>query len=170
MTIYSCKESSENTNVKKLYFDINSYFDKQEALLIKTGISIEKEITKDGKTETKNLEHVNWNTELKQFRACDINKPGWKASYQIETLQVNNQQVLQYTAIEPKLSVRILRITMQDTTVSNIHIVTEKKNSYFYTGLILDFVPNEGYSIHGKQHVLLADSIKYSIETKFVKK
>ncbi len=150
------------------FFDLKNYFNSQQKNLAERRVSIDKTINRNGITEHRKFELTDWEKELRPFQEADINKPAWKKSYRMDAVSEKGNSKIVYTSKEEKLAVKKMEISFRDDTVTQVHISIEKKNSYYLAQQELEYTPGKGYSISGKQKVIMGDSISYLINTSFI--
>ena len=160
--VSACHNGSKEITQPK-FFRLHEYIEQQIVQLTASSKKLSKKISKDGKQEEKVISRVSWKKELRPFFDADINRSAWFKAFHIDTLKTVGGYHLIYIALEAKLSVRKMDISLQSDTVNSITIFTEKKNSYFSSAQQLIYIPGKGYSIIGNQKVILADPISYEI-------
>jgi len=99
LAINSCKSDSHSATDTNKFFDIKGYFKADSARLSKLNPLVDKTVVHNGITETQKVHVPNWGTELSLFSESDINKPAWKASYNVQT----TDDFLIYKAKDPSL-------------------------------------------------------------------
>jgi hypothetical protein len=166
----SCTSKTENITEVKPYFDLKKYFTEQAGILNKQDTKLQKQITKDGKTEVEQFTSVNWQLELKPFSDCDINKPSWFHSYFADTNFVAGEMRVKYIARDASLQVQQILLIFENNQLTRLYIDKESINSYYHSKNSYAFIPAEGFSINGAQEVMLARKTNYSIVAKFVKR
>ena len=157
-----CSSSSDEHAQKQLYFfDIAGYFKQQASLL--SGKPVLKTVNKNGSGETKKVLIKNWEQELQLFADADINKAAWKNSYKKDS----TASVLLYTAEDPELKVRSIKITFKNQQPKEIVIHTQSTNLLYHTTEKLIFIPDSLYQISKHQKVILLGSNNYEISGRF---
>ncbi len=169
LLLASCSNKTELSEETKPYFDLNKYFSQQVDLLNKQHTKLQKQISKDSKTEEKMFNTVNWQNELKPFFDCDINKPSWFHSYFTDTTFAAGEMRVKYLARESSLPVRQLLVSFENNQVKRIQVDKETSNSYYKSKNNYTYTPAEGFSINGSQEVMLARKTNYTIIAKFIK-
>ena len=86
-----------------VFFSVKSYMEEQAQLLSRQKVKIKKTVVSKGAEETKVIEQPEWDKELQAFMECDLNRPGWSASYKTDSLHRDDLLTIQYTALEPRL-------------------------------------------------------------------
>jgi len=166
LIFFACNPKNE-IKLTNNFFNLKDYFKRQSELLQKNKIHLNKKIAKDGKEENIDFETINWEKELRPFEDCDLNKPAWKKSYQVDTFYLSSQTHLLYKALEPKLSIRKLEVIFRSDTVYMINILLEKNNAYYQSHQQLHYEPWKGYNIIGSQKVIFTDSTTFNIKAVF---
>src|ERR1700761_5040023 len=113
LAINSCKSDSHSTANTNQFFDIKGFFKTDSARLSKLNPLINKTVVHNGITETKKVHVLNWGTELSLFSESDINKPAWKASYDVQS----TADFLIYRAKDPSLKTQKVIIKKQNDQV-----------------------------------------------------
>lgn len=165
--LLSCSSSVESE--EPVFFNIKTFISKQTGLLEKQQAVLKKTVISKGKAETKVISNPDWKKELQAFMACDLNRPGWSASYKTDSLHRDSLLTIRYTAMEPKLRVRKLEIIQMNGEVQEIKAECQQGNTWFTARQQLTFTIGKGYRIEGFQKVILADSASYSINASIIK-
>ncbi|HET8829000.1 MAG TPA: hypothetical protein VFM79_06645 [Pelobium sp.] len=151
----------EQEQTQKYFFDIDGYFKQQASSLNRTPVI--KTVSKNKVAETKTIVVENWEQELQLFMECDINKPAWKDSYRRDS----SSNILTYTATDPELRVRNIKIDFRGQLPQKIEINTKSKNLLYHTTEKLIFIPDSIYEITKHQKVLLLGLNDYEISGRF---
>ena len=170
MLFVSCNNKTDSTEQElKPFFDLKKYFIEQENLLASKEFRLQKQITKDGKSEEKVFTNVDWQRELKPFAECDINKPSWIYSYSADTIFTKSGMEIKYISKDLSLPVKQIDLIFENTVLTRMDIHKESANSYYRSTNNYIFEPQKGFSIDGSQEVVLAEKTNYSITAKFLK-
>ncbi len=169
LVLAGCNNKTEHEQETKPYFDLNKYFSEQVEVLNKQQTKLQKQISKDNKTEEKTFNTINWQSELKPFSDCDINKPSWYHSYFTDTTFAAGEMRVKYIAREPSLPVRQLLISFENNQVKRLHVDKETSNSYYHSKNNYTYTADKGFTINGSQEVMLARKTNYTIVAKFIK-
>jgi hypothetical protein len=165
--LFSCSSSVESE--EPVFFNIKSYISNQVRELKTHHALLQKTVINKGKEETKVISQPDWNKELQAFMECDLNRPGWSASYKTDSLRRDSLLTIRYTAIEPKLRVRMLEIIQLNGDVQEIKAECRQGNTWFTARQQLYFNSGKGYDIRGFQKVVLADSVSYTITANIIR-
>lgn len=150
------------------YFDLKGFMlAEKERLAQVAGCS--KTVLANGKSETKTLEKVNLENELKPFLESDINKPAWVGKYEIDSIFNENQQLtgLRYLAKDNKLKTKVVNVQFDNGEVIHIFIENATHTNVANTYQALTYLPKSGYSIESKQSVSLMDEHFFKVEVEF---
>ena len=158
----SCNEETIKVASNK-YYDLAAFFRLEAKTLDNLNMKLEKKIVKDSIIEEKSFEKINWLNELSPFIDCDINKPAWINSYRTDTLQTNVGMKVVYTAIEDKLPVRTIELTINKNKITEITTHKVRHNFYYQSEDLLTYHVQKGYEISGSQNVRLLDKTYYRI-------
>jgi hypothetical protein len=163
--ISSCNKN-ETLKIDK-YFDLKKYFTAEADRLQKQELRLKKDLLKGGNSETVIIDSVNWTKTLASFTSCDINKPSWINSYTIDSIRSDNTLLLMYRAKEQTLIIQKLEIVLTNDKVSSINIDKSRTNFYYTSTENYQYTPL-GFTMKGKQKVLLMDEVNYIIQGKFI--
>lgn len=169
LLITACTEFTPNKkNDDKRYFDLIAYFDQQDKKLENS--TVNKTITLNQKTETKQLNHVNWQQELSVFADSDINKPAFRDSYQTDSTLIGDTLRITYTARTPKLRTQTLRLDWLKSTqsIAAIAINNRVDNPLYQLSEQLYYLPLQAYSIKSQQKIRLLAPNKLEIKASMV--
>lgn len=158
----SCTEDKKAPDGQKAYFDIGGFFTAEADRLNRQNPQILKLVNHDGKIEEKEVRVTDWKKELDLFISSDINKPSWKNSYAIETIN----DVTSYTAMDTNLKVRKIRLERTGARISSIEISSRVNNEIYTSTEILKYYPDSLYSILKEQDVRALGNNTYKIEGK----
>lgn len=153
-----CSSSSDKqAPEQKYFFDIAGYFKQQASKLANKQVI--KTASKNNEAETKTLVIKNWEQELQLFSECDINKAAWKDSYKKDSIA----NTITYSATDPDLRVKSIKISFADATPAKIEMNTQSKNLLYHTTENLVFIPDSLYQITKHQKVILLGLNDYKI-------
>lgn len=161
------KTSTPAKEMDKPFFDLKDYFDKE-----KTRLSAISNFTKttvvDGKAETKKLEKLNLDNELRIFEEADINKPAWFDKYAIDSvLQNGNLTKISYTTNDEKLDVRTIVLDFDQQKVSKISVEKSAETALADTQFKLIYEPKAGYSIENTQQLTVGEDKEFLVKVQF---
>jgi hypothetical protein len=159
LAINSCKSDSHSATDTSKFFDIKGYFKADSARLSKLNPLVDKTVVHNGITETKKVHIANWGTELSLFSESDINKPAWKASYNVQT----TDDFLIYKAKDPSLRTQRITIKREGERLKWIMIVNHTKNILYESYEKLSYFPDSLYLIQKKQSVRVLGTDIYKI-------
>lgn len=164
LLLSSCFSESKKKAVRQIYyFDLQSYFNNQAAMLQKNSKYINKTVAKNNLEEQKLIQVENWKTELSLFIDADINKPAWKESYSKDS----TARKITYTAIDKVLKTQKIEIDLSNGIPSKFIIVTKEDNLLYHSTAHLEFIPNALYLIKKHQKVFLLGENNYLIKGLF---
>jgi len=160
----------ETTQIKKeiYYFDLDGYFQNEINRLNKLNPTILKTISSQGNTEKKELNNINWTTELLIFKEADINKAAWKDAYSADTTHSNEIATLTYRAKEKSLATKEIRIALNPNGSVKKVVVTKQPNKRIFTASAhLVYIPDSGYTIQNDQKLITFDSDSFIVSATF---
>ena len=150
------------------YFDLQTYFEQEIARLAKENPELRKTALNNDHKETKSFSNVDWRKELGIFAESDINKPAWKNSYSIDTVEAAQLQTLIYKAKENSLTTRYISVTeTSDHEIKAIEIRNITINNLYASTQVLKYIPGVSYYIIGTQKVKILDKTTYGIIGRF---
>lgn len=167
---------------QKAYLDMDSLVTAQVQQLASASLKVEKKarISNEEATTTTPLNGLAWEKELEIFRQLDaINKPTFRNAYRVEELKDSrsNLSIRSYTATQPA-SIPVIRFFYlgRFANLKKIEARVEETNALFNSvrNLTLEFEEVDqqprvaAYGIFGFQKMLLADTVKFSIEARVV--
>ena len=160
----SCKPDNLKEGAVNEYFDIKGYFEKNIAQLKKQHHVVTKTVVHNGASQSKNVEAINWDTELALFAESDINKPAWKGSY----AKRDSAGAVIYSAKDAELRTRRIVIgKTKDGSIKQISIYNQVNNALYNTRETLNYYPDSAYTIEKYQKVKLLGANTYKITGRF---
>ncbi len=148
-------KTTPNLN-EKTFFDLHTYMQEQAKLMNQLPGPWIKTATLNDIKETKKLENIPWEKELKIFTACDINKPAWLEKYQTDSIFKNQILTeLQYAAKDSNLLIKNINISFSQEKVSEIHIRKSSSSPLIRFEQNLYYLPQKGYKITQREKVIL---------------
>ena len=166
--LQSCK-GEESVNVEKTF--MVDFLNREVEILNKTKPMFNKIVEIDGKTESKNVENIEWRNELDMFYQCDVMKAALRDRYKIIK---NEHEILYSLGKGYNLPVQNLKIYFQEdsTQITKIE-ATIKQENYLYKAeksLEINFIKNNGgqpilksYKIKGQRKLIFTPEMKFSI-------
>ncbi|SMO76409.1 hypothetical protein [Solitalea koreensis] len=162
---------SESKKQIRVYFDLKGYFESEVNRLTKSAVMVDKTTAKDGVSETKKLNSIDWKNELSVFMASDINKPAWIKSYKTERKLEGSDSTEVYTALDSALHTRSLSITWnKNHEVRKVLIVNSTRNGLYDLDETLQYIPDEMYQINRIQKAKMLKENKFSVKGLFEKR
>jgi hypothetical protein len=161
--IQSCNKDSRAATDTMKFFDLKGYFTADSIRLTKSNPLVTKTVTHNKISETKKVHIPNWGNELSLFFSSDINKPAWKASYNVQA----TNDFLIYKAKDPALKTRDIIIKRAGGRVKWILIFNHTKNILYETVEKLSYFPDSLYLIQKTQKVRLLGTDTYNIRGTF---
>lgn len=166
----SCSELQETKDFEGPYYDVKGLIDNEIMLLDSLKPSVNKTVIKDGVSEEKVLDSIEWKNELSSFLEADINKPAWADSYEIKEENAEGLLVTSYVTDLKDLPIRSLKVKTDTRTNDCVSITAVRQvSNYLYSSETeLNYLPNVGYKIKGKLNVNMVFSSEYEVEGKFL--
>lgn len=152
------------------FFDLADYITTETERLTNDKVRVEKTITLNGTTETKELDAINFANDLRLFREADINKPAWLDKYETQTETLSgSHKITTYLAKDSSLIVRRLMIE-EDVGVTTKIEIDRKTGTVLSDGkhqLVYD--PSRGYSVTTQQVNRFGDDVNAVIEVEWLR-
>ena len=114
--LWACPRGEVENQLKlSPFFDLQDFVDQEVTRLKTSGIRAEKTIELNGKSETQNLDAVDFDQELVLLRNADINRPAWLDQYKVDSLMEGGKlRQLSYQALSEELRTQRLIINYDD--------------------------------------------------------
>lgn len=158
--LFAACTQTTNSEVEKVYFDLEGYFNKEVAQLVQNKPSIQKIVWKNGEMNQKEIQDLSWDQELSLFIESDINKPSWLHSYAEEQAG----DTLQYSTQDSSLEVRNISIIGTPPHIREIHIHRRVENPLYTSDTQLSYYPDSLYRMEKTQNVRFLGENQYRIE------
>ncbi len=165
------KETSQSGTLIKPFYDIKGFFNDEIKRLTEGGMTIQKTVTVNGKTETQVIEKPNFEEEFKMFIASDINRPAWGDKYFVKETPVGNHGSKKEYWSKDKIlrTKKVIVEEMYGNVNKTIEILNSDKSVVTETDAHLYYDINSGYRISTYQKLVgSVDSV--SIDVKFLKR
>ncbi len=163
VSLSSCVKNNTELDNEEYFFSLKNYFEGEANRLNVERPTILKEVKRNASAEEKSIQIQNWQNEFSLFIESDINKTGWKDSYQ----EVSHQDSLIYRSKDPKLRTQEIVIIKQDEQIKEISITNVIENYLYNSVEELKYYPNSFYEINKKQDVVILGSNTYYISGRF---
>lgn len=166
--VQACAPEPGREDTPRPFFDLEGYITTEAERLAGRGTRVEKTITLNGKTETRELDKPDFANDLRLFREADINKPAWFDKYATEEKALSaGHKITTYLAQDSSLIVRRLRIE-QDQGVP-IRVDIER-----HTGTVLSdgrhrlsYEPARGYEVVTSQQNRFGEDVEAVIRVRW---
>ena len=169
LLLEACNPSGSKKEILKEHFDIPGFFEEEINQLEKKNQAIEKKINKDGKTETKTLQNVDWEKELAPFVDNDINKPSWVKNFFADTVFLPPGSFeITYTSIDLEIPIKQVKLLFENYSCSFVQINKNSNNKLFSYSQNLEYGKGKGYKINGYQKVKYTFDTRYEIISEFI--
>lgn len=166
----ACKNPITDKKVPKAFFDASDFFNAEIKRLDSIKPTVIKTVSVNEKSETKELNNLNYTEELAPFVQSDINKPAWLDEYRIDTLR-NEDTVsrylhthIVYTALKESLKTKKFLVHLDSLKeVIAIDITNSDDNSLAGAQHLLHYDKRSGFSINNKQHLALSNDSQVKV-------
>ncbi len=158
LVLVSCSGSGKVS--ERRYMDLKGFFESEVSRLGKLKSRINKTVSRNGVSESKENISPDWGAELSLFSGSDINKPAWSNSYIVSDSNGNTL----YTATDSKLRTRSILIRKnKNGGITQLSIINKTTNHLYSSSEELLYIPDSLYQIIKKQDVLLLGNNSYKI-------
>ena len=159
----SCFKSEAEAVQEEYFFSLKNYFESEAQRLTKQQSVIKKEVKRNATSEEKEIKIEDWGKEFGLFIESDINKIGWKDSYQ----EINHQDTLIYQSKDPELRTQEIVIIKENEQIKEISIKNIVKNYLYNSVENLVYFPDSIYQVNKTQDVIVLGANKYKISGRF---
>ncbi len=169
LSVMSCTGTGQVSDARTVtdspaYFSLAKYFDSEAQRLHLRNRLVTKTVSKNGERESHAIRIGNWQNELALFIDSEINKPAWRASYRVDSLDDR----ITYTSLDSTL--RTQRITVEtkaDGSVKRISVHNRVANMLYRSDERLDYHPDSLYRIDKHQRVRVIGTSRYTVSGVF---
>lgn len=162
LLLVSCT-SNETEQQQAKYFNVRNFFEGEAKRLSAEHFVLKKRTVLDTKQDSIFLNQVDWKKEFDLFTNADINKPAWKNSFRIDSINSDSTLSLLYTALDSSISVRKMQINKVGNKLTSLFIRKSSTNFIYKTVQELKYTSNTEFSIEGSQNVLWFYHTSYSV-------
>jgi len=170
--LVACQPVSEEVKenpTPEVFFDLKGYIHQEIKRLEQLQPEVNKTVSINGTTETKQFSGLNYNRELDIFIQSDINRRDWFDKYRVDSTFSNNQlAAIQYVAEAEGLRTRQMTVHFQNGNVTQINIQNGAKNMAAGSEQQLTYQPESGYHIESLQHTVLSKDKLFRIDVQFL--
>ncbi|MCZ2394004.1 MAG: hypothetical protein LC105_09125 [Chitinophagales bacterium] len=173
--VVSCQKKSDELLVKKTFFDLISFVEKESKDLKDKECSIYKEgeINQNSDQTSLPSNEIHWDKELEILANMDINKSSWIDHFIVDTTKYENQQLgkiiqIHYHTKSTKIPVKDLVIIFQEEDLTRpvwIEARREVKNWIFHTQQKVFYNTGSGLRAEGYQKILWLKEKTFNITT-----
>ena len=165
LSVVSCKRDSSTGRAATQFFDLKGYFSGEAARLAKLNPEISKTAVYNKQPETQKVHIANWTNELSMFSESDINKPAWRASYDVQS----SDGFVTYKAKDPDLKTQDIVIKKNGGKIRWIFIYNHVRRTLFNIMLFesketLTYFPDSLYQVQKRQSTRVLGINTYSIK------
>lgn len=166
--LVSCQQETKKISSEKIYFDLEKLVRADIERHTVNNCAEEKNITINGKNESKQIDTVDWEKELQLLLDCDINKPDWIGKYDVQVL--NDSQKYIFTANSSKIPIRSLTVIYEQKggEVSSVEIVKKISTALFSNEQQITFLPDKSFNIKACQSALFMKDFNSEVEIKYL--
>lgn len=169
----SCLNQDTDTGheaVEKRYFDVKGFVRHEISRHTQTQTTVRKAVTINGETEVHEFSGMDFSKELENFTDADINRPAWSDKYGVDSLFSGDSLLvgLAYSARDPKLKTRSIRITFSEGEVVSIEVEKSVHSTIADMDQRLTYVRDKGYKVLSKQKIILSGTNDIEVEAIFL--
>lgn len=161
-------EKPDTATAPTPYFDLREYISAETDRLSAARIKVEKTISLNGRTETRQIDDINFDNDLRLFREADINKPAWFGKYETrkETLSVGHT-LTTYLAQDSSLIVRRLTIEQDQGATTKVEIERHTGTILSDGRHLLTYQPATGYDVVTNQKNRFGEDVEAEIKVRW---
>lgn len=164
----SCKRDKLTSTATAKFFDLKGYFSGEAIRLAKSNPEINKTAVYNKQPETQRVHITNWTNELSMFSESDINKPAWRASYDVQS----SDGFITYKARDPELKTQDIVIKKNGSNVRWIFIYNHVRRTLFNVMLYetketLTYFPDSLYQVQKRQVTRVLGIKTYNVKGVF---
>lgn len=163
VSLSSCVKNNNELANGEYFFSLKNYFEGEANRLNLERPTIFKEVKRNDSGEEKNIQIQNWQNEFSLFIESDINKTGWKDSYQ----EITRQDSLIYRSRDPKLRTQEIVIIQKGEQIKEISIKNIIENYLYSSVEVLKYYPDSFYEINKNQDIIILGRNTYYIAGQF---
>lgn len=150
------------------FFDLRGFISGETERLSKAKTKVEKTIHLNGKTETKQIEDINFSNDLRLFREADINKPAWFDKYETQEKVLSAGHVLtSYLATDSSLIVRRLVVEKDQGATTKVEIERHTGTVLSDGRHLLIYEPARGYDVVTNQKNKFGENVEAKISVRW---
>ncbi|MBK6484459.1 MAG: hypothetical protein KBF32_08870 [Chitinophagales bacterium] len=163
----------ETAVVKKNYFDLTGFLDKEISRLYKDSFIVVKTTSINNSMDQHEMPWTDWRKEFALFYGSDINKSAYAGKYAIDTLEIDSlQRKIVYSSTDSALRTRILEVTYElpENEVTLIYVRNYSHNAMITNSEDLYFESGATYIIKTKRRLVLFGETTFAVKGDLVKK
>lgn len=165
----ACSLEVQDKVVPQLW-DASVYFQSEITRLNKAQVHLRKELMFNDSIIISELNTVDWDEELAEFKKLDLNTVKNKGNYSIDSLLTKDSCFVYYRTQLVKLTIQELTIAHSLNAPQKITVkaVLNVNTNLYQSHKTLTYHPLFGYSIEGNQAVLLGKQITFGVNNSFI--
>ncbi len=160
--LVSC-QTDPSSRPAPLYFDLPAYLLKErnrQAIAVKTATVIWE---KDGISEVKTNQPLNWEEAFKAWKKLDLNKTAYRGLFRCDTLAEQDDLLwVRYEATDLAVKPASLELLYRGTVVVRLEVKETEKNLLYQSAATYTYVPDDTLRISGTQEVIFGKKHSYS--------
>jgi hypothetical protein len=156
-------DSDKTPSNKLIYFDLPAFVSKEIASYQSRGFGLRKNINKDDKISTIELDTVQWKEELAPYLAININSNSLENKYNISIDSNKNLSITKYTALDTNLEISEIAVTKVNQNIQLIEAKTRKRSFVVDRDIHFSFMPGKGYGMLVNENYIWSSPKKYEI-------
>lgn len=171
-TLLGCEQDRSHKKLQA-YFDLDSLLNQQISELVKSGVTLQKTVTKDGDTESRSFtpDSTDWQREFAMIRQFNLNKPNFVGSY---TLEASGEELVYVPKYQDKLEIKDFQRAYTDDGKLKSLAIRFESDKYLYEvqqTVNLDFQGDliKTFNISGRQKMIMLDAVEYQFSGTIIK-
>ena len=167
--LWSCSDTPEETVLNDRFFDVTVFLQDHFSADNTKVRNVQKLIWFGEEVDTMNIKDYDISEDLKNFDAVNINRISWYDKYSQDTFNLEGEQQIVYTSIDPKMKTKHMEVNLTGNKVTSIKAIIEYNSIISDTKKTMSFEVDTGYEIHSESKSKLIKSRDIKIEVNFVR-
>ena len=157
---FACQRN-EKANLTPLYFDLPNYFKVETERQMGKNIYAEVRWEKDGVTEVKKEEVIDWKKAFKALQKLDLNRTAYRGGYKVDTSGNENQLAVNHVAQTAAMNPQTVRLQFASGKLVKLELQVADKNFLYESVVHYSYVPDDTLRISGTQQVIFGEKHSY---------
>ena len=164
---WSCNNSKTPKKIPVAYFDNVGFFEQETIRLREIKTRETKTVQSNGKAETIEIPHVDWDKEFRVFKQITLNKSSFSGKYLIDSLKNGALKTTRYSRLDKKLPIVYLAYGDSLGKIVWVEAMSQENSQLINNEMRWRYVPDSGYAVNGLQKILGGSESAFKISVKF---